>query len=322
MIFEKQILKIFRKTLLKRHDPDGTVFYFSKEDFDGLGCEEYSFTGDKGQRLMAYLYFKGEKRTDKLVMFEHGMGNGHAAYMQEINLLCTHGYTVFTYDHTGTRCSEGEHIGGFAQSLSDLDRAVAFVRSLPEYSEAEIAVIGHSWGGFSTMNIPALYPDIKKVVAISGFISPRAIQEQFLSGFLKFYRKAIYKSELLAFPEYADYDGRVTLRNAKDTKALIIHSRDDKTCLFDNHFAEMQKALIGCDNVKLIALDGKGHNPHYTKDAVKYKDEFFARLKEKLKKNELDTEEKKREFVDSFDWQRMTAQDEDVWCEIIKFIEK
>ena len=85
MIFEKFILGMYKKSLLTRNDPDGTVFYFGKEDFDGLECEDLSFPGDKGQRLAAHLYFKGEKRTDRLIMFEHGMSHGgHAAYITEI----------------------------------------------------------------------------------------------------------------------------------------------------------------------------------------------------------------------------------------------
>jgi dipeptidyl aminopeptidase/acylaminoacyl peptidase len=321
MIFEKKIVGMYQKTLLQRHDYNGILFYFSKDDFPGLECEEYSFEGDKGQKLSAYLYYKGEKSTDRVIMFEHGMGNGHVAYMQEINLLCDAGYTIFTYDHTGTRCSEGEHIGGFAQSLADLDKAVRFVKTVPGYSESSISVIGHSWGGFSTMNIPALYPKITHVVALSGFISPKAIQEQVLTGFLKLYRKAIYKAELEAFPDYAKYDGRVSLANVK-TKALIIHSRDDKTCLFDNHFEEMRRALAGHQNVEFLPLDGKGHNPNYTAEAVKLKDEMSAAMKDKTKSGKLGTDEEKAAFQSSWDWKKITEQDMDVWNTILKFLKK
>ena len=322
MIFERKVINLFESTLLCRHDPDGTAFYFSKGDFPGLICEEYSFLGDKGQRLMAYLYYRGQRRTDKLVMFDHGMGNGHAAYMQEINLLTEHGYTVFTYDHTGTRCSEGEHIGGFSQSVSDLDRAVKFVRTIPEYEASEIMVIGHSWGGFSTMNIAALHPDITKVVAISGFISPKEIINQVLSGPLALYRKAIYKTELDKFPEYAELDGRVTLANAQ-TRALIIHSLDDKTCRYKNHCLKLKKALAAkCENVEFLTLDGKGHNPNYTEDAVRYKDAFSSDLKARIKAKELDTDGKRAAFVSSYGWERMTRQDEDVWNKIVEFMEK
>ena len=321
MIFEKQIVNLYKKSMLTRHDPDGRLFYFSREDFPGLECEETSFIGDKGQRLAAYTYYRGEKRLDKLVMFEHGMGCGHAAYMQEINKITEHGYTVFTYDHTGTRCSEGESIGGFSQSLSDLDRAVKFVRAMPEYKDSEISVIGHSWGGFSTMNISAYHPDIKHAVAIAGFISPKDIQAQFLSGLMKPYRKAVFKIEADAFPEYVHTDARTTLKSTK-TKTLIIHSTDDKTCLYKNHFSEISRAASDNENVEFLTVSGKGHNPNYTEDAVKYKDACMKELVRKSKKKELSTDEEKAKFVASCDWVRMTKQDDDVWNKIFAFIEK
>ena len=121
MLFEKSILKMYTGTLLRRHDPDGNLFYFSKSDFTGLESESFSFVGDRGQRLHGEIYFKGAIRTDRIVIFEHGMGCGHVAYMREIDVITERGYTVITYDHTGTRLSGGEHIGGFSQSLCDLE---------------------------------------------------------------------------------------------------------------------------------------------------------------------------------------------------------
>lgn len=320
MIFEKQILKIYNSTLLKRHDPDGSIFYFGKEDFPGLMAEDFSFLGEKGQRLSGHFYYRDARRTDRLVIFEHGMGCGHVAYMQEINLLTTKGYTVFTYDHTGTRCSEGEHIGGFAQSLSDLDHCIKAIRTLPEYENTPLSVVGHSWGGFSTMNITAIYPEITHAVALSGFISPKAIQEQSLAGILRFYRKAVWREELDAFPHYALFDARESLKTCK-TKVLIIHSRDDAIVSFDKHFSALEAAVSDNENVTFLALDGKGHNPNYTAEAVSYKDSFFTELKVRTKEGVLNTDAEKQEFVGSFDWARMTEQDMDVWEKIFAFLE-
>jgi hypothetical protein len=41
-------------------------------------------------------------------------------------------------------------------------------------------------------------------------------------------------------------------------------------------------------------------------------------VQRKTKKRELETDEQKVDFVASFDWNRMTAQDETVWKEIFK----
>ena len=321
MIFQKLVLKKYKSILLHRRDPDGSVFYFDKSDFDGLFSLDTHFFGDKGQRLSAHFYYRGERRTDRLIIFDHGMGCGHKAYMKEINTITERGYTVFTYDHTGTLDSEGEDIGGFSQSLSDLDRAVKFVRSLDEYKDTKIAVIGHSWGGFSTMNIPALHPDITHVVPISGFISARAIQEQVLLGPLGLYRGALFDAEKQRLPDYCHFDGRESLKDAP-TKALIIHSRDDGTCKFENQFGELKKALSHSTRVEFLALDGKEHHPHYTKRAVRKRNEYNSALRAKRKKKELADRAALEAFAASYDWQEMTEQDMDVWNRIFEFIEK
>ena len=142
-----------------------------------------------------------------------------------------------------------------------------------------------------------------------------------LSGILKFYRKAIFKGETESFPNYADTDARKSLKNT-ETKVLIIHSKDDRVCRFENHFCELQKAVADNANVEFLALTGKGHNPNYTADAVEYLAKFSAELTQKRKKKALTTDEAKAEFVKSFDWWRMTAQDEDVWNKIFAFLDK
>lgn len=320
MLFQNRIFKIYDRILLKRRDWDGSMDYLSYRDFPGLVCKESEFLGDKGQRLCAYVYYEGEKRRDKIVIFEHGMGVGHVAYMQEIAVICRHGYTVFTYDHTGTRCSEGKNIGGFAQSVSDLERAVAHVRTLPDLKDARIIVIGHSWGGYSTMNIPALCDDVDCVVAMSGYISVKEIQAQAMGGMLRLYRRAVYKREVEAFPKYAHLDGRESLKNSS-VRALIIHSRDDKTCSFKRHFLKLQSALSDSENVSFLALDGKNHHPTYSDEAIKYRNEYDREKRKKRKAGLLDTEEARISFAKNYDFERMSRQDSDVWRVIFDLID-
>ena len=74
-------------------------------------------------------------------------------------------------------------------------------------------------------------------------------------------------------------------------------------------------------NVKFLLLDGKIHNPHYTADAVRYKDAFFKTYKKMKKKKLLQTEKQQAEFKNSYDWHRMTAQDDTVWAEIFKHLD-
>ncbi len=321
MIFEKTIMKMYRNRLLVRHDPDGTVKYFAKEDFAGLMSEDFSFLGDKGQRLSAHIYKRDSARCDRLIIFDHGMGCGHVAYLKEINLLTEHGYLVATYDHTGTYRSEGEHIGGFSQSLSDLDHFIDHLREKDEYRHIPISVIGHSWGGFSTLNIPKLHPDITHIVALSGFISPKEIQAQNLGGVLALYRQAAFDLEKQALPKYYDFDARNSLLDV-GTKALIIHSKDDAIVNYNRHFKALESVWGRNGRMTFLTLDGKNHNPNYTEDAIQYEKSFFCDLKGKLKAKHLSTDEEKKSFIDSYDWDRMTAQDMELWDKIFAFLEK
>ncbi|MBQ1260638.1 MAG: alpha/beta hydrolase, partial [Clostridia bacterium] len=288
MLFEKAILNFYKKNLLVRHDPSESVFYFTKEDFDGLMSSEFSFAGNRGQQLTGAFYYYGDMRHDRLIIFDHGMGNGHVAYMKEIELLCSAGYTVFSYDHTGTRMSEGENICGFAQSLCDLDFAINAIRSIPEYKDTAISVIGHSWGGFSTLNIGACHPEITHLVAMAGFCSVKTMLGQLFGGFMRRYIPAIYALEAENVPTYTDFDAVESLKKT-DAKLMVIHSEDDRTVSFKAHFERMKNALADRENTEFVALLGKGHNPNYTNDAVIYKDAFFKDYSKKQKKKALAT---------------------------------
>ncbi|MBR2930579.1 MAG: alpha/beta fold hydrolase [Clostridia bacterium] len=316
MLFDKTIKRIFKSTLLKRHDPDGSVFYFDPEDF-GLEYDRLDFKGDKRQILRGRFYKKDVTHLDTLVVFEHGMGNGHKAYMREIATVCEAGYEVFAYDHTGTLESEGEHIGGFSQSLADLDHAITAVKQSGRVGGRKLAVIGHSWGGFSTMNIPALHKDIDAVVALSGYVSPIEMIRSALGG-LKGYADLLFEEVEAPFGHYAYADARYSLALSA-TRALIIHSEDDSTCPV-SHFDKLKAALSGNYNVTFMLIDGKRHNPTFTADAVVYKDAFFRAQMKLKKKKKLATPEQKAAFVGSYDWNRMTEQDGEIWARILGFI--
>ena len=88
---------------------------------------------------------------------------------------------------------------------------------------------------------------------------------------------------------------------------------DDKTCSAKLNFVKLRDALEDEENVTFLLENGKGHNPNYTEAAVKYKDKFFADLTKKRKSGELSTDEQKRAFIESYDWHKMTEQDEKVW---------
>lgn len=307
------VKKIYNSFIFRRYDDEGLAYYFSEKDFDGLEAEPYEFVGNNGQKLRGKFYYYNNFNPDRIIVFDHGMGGGHLSYMREIEMLARHGYKVFAYDHTGCMESEGEATVGFAQSLCDLDHCLKALKADSRYKDKSFSVVGHSWGGFSTLNISSFHPDLSHVVVMSGFANVNIITEQF--GSLK---KSIREIEKLANPAYADCDGAKSLSKTK-AKALLIYSDNDKLVKKELNFDYLKENLSYRENTFFHLESGKDHNPNYTADAVKYLGEYLAQLNKK--KKSLRTAEQKKAFVDSFDWWRMTAQDDSVWQKIFEVLD-
>lgn len=320
MIFEKQVVDLFKKKMYTRCDDTGKAFYFSAADFEGLHQEAYPFTASAGHNLRGYLYSYADPKPGRLVVFDHGFGGGHRSYMREIELLCRHGFLVLAYDHTGCMESGGETPNGFAQSLCDLNDCITAVKSDPRFAGFTLSVMGHSWGAFSTLNICALHPEIAHIVAMSGFVSVELMVGTFFSGLLGGYRKAVWKLEQRSNPKFSQFNAVESLSEFGG-KALLIYSDDDQMCRKTPHFDTLAAGLSRKENIRLLLVGGKGHNPNYTADAVKYLEEYSSKLAKMDKKKLLETEAQKKAFRDSFDWCRMTEQDDAVWQEIFRTLD-
>lgn len=278
MIFQKQVMNVYKGMAYKRCDDDGTAFYFSADDFPNLKREPYSFTASAGHKLQGYFYYYGGYNSGRLIVFDHGMGGGHRSYMKEIEMLCRRGYRVFAYDHTG--CMES--------------------------------------GGFSTLNITALHPEISHIVVLSGFVSAELLIDSYFGGILKGYRKAVKETERTSNPKFYGFNAVDTLLKS-DVKALLIYSENDKMC-GKIHYDTLKSGLGHKSNIKFLLVKNKGHNPNYTEDAVQYLGEY-VKAKTALIKRKNVTDKEKSEFVALYDWDRMTAQDEKVWAEIFNCLD-
>ena len=318
MLFEKKVVKMVLDQLLIRKDNPYGFFYFQPEHFPGLQVYPYTFASGRGHDLVGSFYCYDNPIPGKLVVFDHGMGNGRQAYMREIETLCRAGFLVYSYDHTGCMASGGAHIGGFSQSLADLDDCIKHLKREPLMAGREISVVGHSWGGFSTMNIGAIHPEVKKIVSMSGFVSVERIVKQSL-GPLKPYAPAIVRAEQLENPRHSRFNGLESLEKTK-AKVLLIYSEDDKTVLKKEHYDPLYIKFCDSDRVKFLLLNGKNHNPTYENESVIYKDDFFGKFQKALKKGQLATAESQKDFFGKFDWWFMTRQDMAVWNQITDFL--
>ncbi len=319
MIFSKAVTGMYRNIFFKRVDSDGLVKYFSADDFPGLHRESYIFKGAQGQELHGWFYSYENPIHDRVVIFEHGFGGGHTAYMTEIARIAAHGYMVFAFDKTG--CMESGGTGnGFVQGLSDLDACLTALKADPTMEGVRFSVIGHSWGAYTTMNIAAFHPDVSHLVAISGPVSAAQLINQNFSGPMRLFRKDIYALEASANPRYAGVSADESLLRT-DAHTLLIYSADDKTVSKAMHYDLLRDALIHRHNVRFLLVEGKNHNPNYTEDAVQYLGEFQAALAELRKQKKIEPQVR-HAFLQKWDWKRMTAQDDAVWQEIFETLDR
>ena len=319
MIFEKQIVNMYKGMMHTRCDDVETVYYFSADDFPGLNKEAIPFTSSSGDTLSGYLYHYDGAREDRIIVFDHGFGGGHRAYMKEIVKLCEHGYKVFSYDHTGCMESGGETPNGLSQSLRDLNDCINMLRANERFSSLDISVMGHSWGAFSTMNIADIHPTVSHVVAMSGFISVPVMVSTFFGGILSGYREPILELETQANPIFSKFDSARSLRRS-GVKALLIYSDNDAICK-PIHCEMLMEKLADVPTVKFLITKNKGHNPNYTVDAARYVAKF-GKARAKLARRKNVTQEEKAAFVASYDWDKMTVQDESVWQVIFEHLDK
>ena len=179
----------------------------------------------------------------------------------------------------------------------------------------EIILIGHSLGGYTSLNGINLRKDIHKAVIMSGFVS--------LYNELKFLlklpciAKSLCKYEKSVEPDYYGIDNLTYLKDTKD-KILFIHSVDDGLVGYKSSTKLVQN--LNNPNLSFLIVNNRKHNPNYTDEAVKYMNDTFATYQKLIRNKILDTDEKRIKFFEDKSILKMTEQDKSVINTILEFI--
>ena len=311
---------IYKKAFINRYDDDKIIFYYSYKDFPGLRAQPIEFKTPQGYLIKGNIYSYENHDKDDLVIFCHGLGGGHRSYMREIELICSRGYEVLSYDNVGCWESEGENIRGLSEAVNDLVSCIDFLAGSYNLKGRKLHIIGHSWGGYAAGNILNFRrKNIKSVTVISGFASVNTIIFGGYGGKMKIFRRGIIKFERKANPDYADCCSVDAFKETK-AKVLLIHSKDDPVCATACGM-DYVRPRVDNPNVSYLEVDGKFHNPNYTADAVAYMQQSFGEYQALLKQKKLKSLEEKKAFMDLRDFRRMTEQDPEVWTAIFDHME-
>ena len=306
------ISKLYVKSLLGRYNKEAGIPYYSHQDFNGLHQEAMTFKNSKSLGISYYFYYYDNYKTDKLILFLHGIGPGHTAYLAEIEQLAKRGYKVLTLDYEGCESSEGKNIGSLTNPTKN-------VVELLDYLEIDkpIIVVGHSLGGFTALNIVHLRDEIKTAVIMSGFLSVESLVRTSVKS--KFVCNRILQYERKASPEYFELDNLKYLETT-DNRILFIQSEDDKVVPFSIALNVVEK--IQNNNIKKIKVQNRKHNPNYTDEAVAYMNSVMGTFSNLKKQHKIKTEEDAINYFKDVSLAKLVQQDEQMFDQICEFIEK
>ena len=304
------ITNLYKKYFLQRFDKDGAIPYYCASDFPGLVCEPDSFENSAGVTVRFFVYRYEGYGEDKLVLFCPGIGPGHTAYLTEIETLCRAGYRVLTLDYTGCGESGGERMPSVNAPTRDATELLDLLRP-----KEEIIPVGHSLGGYTALNVAHLTDAVTRAVIISGFVS---ISDEMM-GFVKLRLLAdrVKRFEKKLDPRLGALDNREYLASTGD-RILWIHSTDDPMVNFRYNAGRVRK--MNNPNVRVIAVEGKKHNPNYSAEALETMNAWMGEYNRLIAAKELSTPESRKGYFADKPIGRMTAQDSAVFGEILRFI--
>lgn len=306
------ITYFYKKKLVCRYDKQVGIPYYSNSDFPGLNFEEHTFKNKRGIEIHYFYYNYKNCRTDKIILFCHGIGPGHTAYLKEIEWLAKAGYKVLTLDYTGCGESKGKILGSLYNPTQDVLDLLNHINL-----DSKIIVVGHSLGGFTALNVVANYIKAYKAVIMSGFLSvPLLLKCIIKNGFL---RNSILRYES-RFENQFNEDIIFNFLNNTRKELLFIQSIDDNIVPYEASLKRVEE--VDNKNIKTLKVYGKKHNPNYSLEAVEYMDETFKIYHSKLKRKMIKTDEEKINFFRNVSLDKLTEQDPEIISEILNFIEK
>lgn len=213
--------------------------------------------------LAGYFYpGVGSEYANGLVVLVPGFHAGGDDYLWQISSLLDYGWSVFTFDPTGSLQSGGRNQVGFAQLIPDLEAVLKYIEKNQNFGYNDIVLMGHSRGGYAACCVLAQERDIAAVVSVSGVNSSMEGVMQLSSGaigpvaygnygFLWLYQAILFGEDTL------NLDASEIISES-DVPVLIIHGTQDTQIPMDRSSIISHKSEISSENVEYLTCPA-GH---------------------------------------------------------------
>lgn len=299
----------------KRINRNVNLKYFEPEDF-ALRVRHLPVVFDKTPLYAAVYTDRPEENCNAAVLFCHGMGAGHAAYMTEIARLASFGYAVVAYDSIGCGLSQGKNARGFYSNVQSAVatyiamKADSFLKMLP------VHIVGHSWGAYTALCLTTVV-GARSVVALSGFNTPSKMMADssapVMGGMLSaLCRPMWWLINLFSFGVHGNANATKRIQKS-NTPAFIAYGARDKTIRPENTPAHTAHGVF----INSVIYDNKGHNVYVTPHAQKLLEDLNAAFSP----SRFKSAEQRRAYFAKFDFVAATEEDEAVMNQIRFFID-
>lgn len=294
---------IYKTAFGSRYDKNPKLKYFTAQDFKLV--EQTVETEYNGVALRGAIYSKKPSVFCKnLVIFQHGMGPGHAAYMTEIAALANAGHAVLALDSFGCNLSEGKKLKGFYAATECVIAAYNFAKNNKFLKDKPVYLMGHSWGGYAVC-CATTQIKVEGVIAISAPVSPtRALAGVAKASFFNPVFRVLNRA-------HCGRNGNANAVKAlqkSQVNALLIHGEKD---LVVKLFSSVAHVAKGKNVTKFIDKE-KYHNPYNTVEAEKLLHELNVALMDNYEQS----------YFNNFDFKAATEQDSVVMQQIKQFLKK
>lgn len=185
-----------------------------------------------GNHLLTGYLYRTAKPAHGLILLSPGFRAGGDDYLELISKLLARGWSIFTFDPTGTYRSQGKNQVGFSQCIPDLQESLKYVEKNQYFGYNRLVLMGHSRGAYAACCAIAHRKDVSAVVSISGMnsamegimgLSRNAVGPLCYGnyGFLWLYQVLLFGRKLLTMQA-------APILSRQNIPALIIHGAKDR----------------------------------------------------------------------------------------------
>jgi dipeptidyl aminopeptidase/acylaminoacyl peptidase len=234
---------------------------------DMVEARECFFYEYEDLTLAGYLYrCQTPLARNALVVLAPGFHAGSDDYLWQTKALLDRGWSVFSFDPSGSFESSGDSYVGFPQEILDLNATIEYIEANDRFGYQNLSLLGHSRGGYAAGCVLSYDHDIDAVVTVSGVNSAMEGIMAYSSsavgplaygnyGFLWLYQTMLFGAKttnLSAYEEIMD----------SGVPTLVVHGTGDEDFPMDKNSIISHREQICTPAVEYLTCDAPGQNGH------------------------------------------------------------